>query len=334
MRPSMLTAVLCLLAALAVRPAQAERPVARVLECSGKVMVKESAGQERSLAVFGTVYSGDCLRLPEGVSLVLAFRSTGRLERAKGPVEITTTESGCTPTESVQAVAGRQQPAGPIKNAVQSLPAVTRGGATIVRSKPSAASRPISPVHRATLLAARPTFAWTAVPDVTSYELSLRSDSGAVWSQCTEKTKLQYSGPTPLKDGRTYQWQVRAVSGQPAKAICESSFSIADAQQRATAARLEELAAGPQGPYLPLAALWYQQQRMYDQAIMAAEKLVKLAPKQAEYHALLADVLDAAGRSEDSLKSRLRADELKPPEPQKKTRKPSFIDKLRSKPKL
>ena len=123
-----LIAVVSVSGALAGSATGAQRPVARVLEASGSLTATNVEGKTRPLAVFGTVYDGDRLRLENDSSVVLAFRVSGRLERIKGPAEVSAGETGCTPPGRVEAVAVDRKQDRSVQGAVQQLPPITRGG--------------------------------------------------------------------------------------------------------------------------------------------------------------------------------------------------------------
>jgi len=72
--------------------------------------------------------------------------------------------------------------------------------------------------------------------------------------------------------------------------------------------------------------MWYYQQRMTDEGIQAAQRLIKQFPNRAEFHAMLADFYDQAGRVEDAFDARVRAKELAPPSGPSGRKQPGFPD--------
>ncbi len=324
----------------------APRPVARLLEVRGSITASREDGSSRELAVFGTVYEGEQLGLEADSSLVLAFRASGRLERIEGPAEVTVGEGGCSPEEHVQQLALAREGGRPVQAAVQQLPAVTRGGATIVRTRPGQPDPPpglppsllgpprawLEPARQTLVLAVRPVFDWQTLPDATCYELSVRDDSGELWSARVAEPPVEYGGPQPLGPGERYRWRVVATQtgGRASRQLGEAHFTVAGGEQRALAEELLALATDSEPGYLALAALWFQQERMLVQAIRAARRLAELEPEKAEYHRLLAELYDRAGRPEQAgeARERLRALAPEPPGDDPDTKRGDLLRRL------
>ena len=322
------------------------RPVARVLEVRGSIRAERADSADRELAVFGTVYEGERLVLAADSWLVLAFRAEGRLERIAGPAEVTVGVGGCVPEELVQPRALARDGGRPVQAAVQQLPPVTRGGATIVRSRPGETGRPpdlppgvlglprpwFEPVPQTIVLAVRPVFDWQTLPGATGYVVCVADEAGELWSTQVAQPPVEYGGTQPLEPGQRYTWWVRVSEGpdQPGRRWGEARFTVAGGEQRALAEELQAWTAESQPGYLALAALWFQQEQLVGEAIQAARRLAELDPEQAEYHRLLAQLYQRAGRSDraDAARQRVRALTDKSEEAETGTRREELLRRL------
>jgi hypothetical protein len=302
--------------------ALAAQPAARVLEIKGKVVVKDADNKPRELATLDTVYVGEKIVLVADCSVTLAFPADAHIERASQPGEVVVGKKGCQPRSRVEAVEAPLPRRRVIVSAVKTLHPTAVSGATTVRGgAKDEADRPgpqVSPIPGSTVLAARPKFTWSAVPDATSYKLIVKliveSGDEKLWaSPTTAQTAMEYSGELALVPGSHYTWEVLAgFADGTYRHAYRGAFTLATDEQKAVATELQEVAVGPDLPYLTLAAAWYEENKLVPQAIVAFQRLVALRPNTAAYHFALARLYAQAGRTEDAEKAYKKAREIEP----------------------
>lgn len=289
------------LVAIFVRLASAEeaRPVARILEIKGRVSAQATNTPVRRLSAYGTLYAGDLLRVDPLSSLVVAFRTDGHFETLRGPDEVQVTPAGCLPSrrpslagQSPQQTQMRQQVA------VEALP-VTVLGASVLRGKVEAVSPHRQPILRSVVADANPQFAWRAGPAPQRYRLRIYSvvDRAVIWSHETMQTSVTYSASHLLEYGKEYEWEVMAShNAGPWAGWCDGRFRVGTGPQCETAKSLRAAVAGDDVAVVALAALWFKKQHMVQEALLAAEKLVALAPGEPGYYRLYSELLERAER--------------------------------------
>jgi hypothetical protein len=300
------------MAVLAADAPSRQRAVARILDLRGIVTTSSADGAVRTLRCFGTVYAQDQLQAQAGSSLVLAFRGDAHLESLQGPAELTVLESGCQPDQRVKRIsspAGSKEAQGRI---VGEAFAVTVSGASVLRGSPSPPPRRLHPIQDSVQPTAEPVFGWSAGPIGSSYEITVAdAEDKLLWRHRTTGSTVKYAGRQPLRPGRTYVWEVtqRSADGE-LLLICEGRFSIAAATKNEAVAAAREFASSPDPAMVSLAALWFKQQRMWDEALRAARRLVELAPRQPAYQLLLSEVLEVAERKQEAQQALEQAEQL------------------------
>jgi hypothetical protein len=306
-------------------------PAARVLEIKGKATVSDSENSGRLVAVFGTIYADEQIVAAKDSQVTLVFRGDGHVERIVAPGTYKITATGCQPKTGVEQVAMSEQNRATIGKISQGRRGVVQGGVVVARAapplktsapaEPPATSMPnfvphvesetlqIRPIVGVTVLDAKPTFSWPAIAKAKTYTLNLYLQGNRVWSAETEKAQLPYASDSPLKAGWLYSWEVITTVDDKPSTVCEGEFQVATDRQRADVAGLQKLLAKPEPLYLALAAMWYKQNGLVDEAIAANEQLAKLAPDAAVYREL-STLYFMAGREKDADAADAKAAEL------------------------
>lgn len=283
-------ATLVLAAAGSARPAD---PEAVVIRSTGAVEV-ERADSILSAVVGTALEPGDRLRVPEGGSAVLMYR-TGRIVNATTSLTIGPAGSGETGSVYRQTLQTLVQVA-----TTDAARQPNRQG--MIRPVPGEAV-PVAPRNGIRVIDMRPSFTWFGVPDAGSYmvqirRMDIRGARPVRFDAGTDTVWTYPAAEAPLVPGGTYRWTVAAMpGGRPAQ---EVEFRVIDAADLATlAGRLDELAVAgvdPAGDGLFLTALWY---RDADLAYEAERALARLAANGAgagrTFHLLHGAVLDRIG---------------------------------------
>jgi hypothetical protein len=256
--------------------------------------------------------------------VVLAFRVDGHIEQVVGPAQTTVGETGCDAGGQVQRFAVPQKNESLIRQTVQQLPAITRGGVTVVRNPGSRKigglppglemkQRPVAFV-RFCSISGRPLLRWPAVPDAERYTVRLFGSAGEVWSAETSETSISYAGSQPLKPGEGYRWSVScpAKDGE-SELVCKGYVEVAAEEQARHAAALEELGEEADEAMLALHVMWFIDREMFPAALEAAERLAEQDPTDAAYQRLLADLYGRLGQPEEAAAAKERAKSLAPP---------------------
>jgi len=282
----------------------ARSPAARIVEIKGQAAIVDPENFDRQAALFGTLYANDRLKLEAKASVTRVFRSDGHIERLASPGPFTVTPEGCTPEADIERPALSAQSRSTVGKIAKGPRGIVQGGVVVARApaRPpkkeenarndsDAAAAPlyagaIRPVAGATILSAKPAFSWPAVPNATKYVLSLYYLGNRIWKAETDKTQLDYAGELPLKPGATYSWDVAALVGDLTAPINTSSFRIADDSQQSHAEAVRKMVAKPEAPLLAVAALWYEQNDLVEEAIDAYRQLSNLADDPVVYNAL------------------------------------------------
>ena len=293
--------------------AEAAKPVGRFLEVAGKVRVLDVAGKPRDAEVFGSVYADESLELAANASAVVSFRN-GNCERISDVAKATIKESGVEPASAAKPI---KLPTKAKKLVGDSLAELEKnaGGVTVTRSEgpvrpPSIA---VSPIPGSTVLSTMPAFSWPATKDAKSYELILKGARGEkrLWTIDTKTNQVEYSGTEKLRDDKEYRWEVFVTLAEgKVEPLCNGSFRIGTAETREAAADLVEIADDTEPPLVALAAIRLEELGLFAESIRQYERLVKLAPRRAEFPAALSELYDKAGRTADAAKSRELATQL------------------------
>ncbi len=319
------TALLAAVALVVGAGAGPRTPAARVLELKGKATIVEVENFDRPAAIYGTIYADERLVVAKDAHVTLVFRGDGHVERVVAPGTFQITPSGCQPRTGVQQVAMPEQNRVVISKISKGSRGIVQGGVVMARSpappskdadspresEPAAVAGlgPIQPIVDATLLTAKPTFAWPATPKAKKYTLTLYFLGNRVWSAVSETTRLEYFGDTPLKPGAMYSWEATTtIDGKPV-VVCEGMFHVASERQQAEAAALKKLLVKPEPVYLALAAMWYKQNGLAPEAIAVNEQLVKLTPDAVIYREL-ADLYYMVDREAEANAADAKATEL------------------------
>jgi tetratricopeptide (TPR) repeat protein len=171
----------------------------------------------------------------------------------------------------------------------------------------------VTPMFGAAVLSERPTFAWRAADGVKSYRVELLSGAGHVrWSAATTTPQLPYpKDQPPLALGRIHFWKVTArLAGDETAAIVDSKFFTATRTEIDELTALPQLDSGSDAADLLMAATVYEAHGVYDEALRMYQLLAKQSPKEANFHATLANYYERAGRPQEANDSRERAIQL------------------------
>lgn len=293
--------------------AEAAKPVGRFLEVAGKVRVLDVAGTPRDAEVFGSVYADESLELPANAFAVVSFRN-GNCERISDAAKATIKESGVEPASAAKPI---KLPTKAKKFVGDSLAELEKnaGGVTVTRSAGPAKppSIAVSPILGSTILSTSPTFSWPVTNDAKNYELVLKGARGEkrLWSIDTKENQVKYAGAEKLREDKEYRWEVFVtLATGKVESLCNGSFRIGTAETRDAATDLVELANDSEPPLVALAAIRLEELGLFAESIQQYERLVKLAPRRAEFPAALADLYDRAGRKDDATKARESAKKL------------------------
>jgi hypothetical protein len=293
-------------------------PVARVLQIQGTADLSESESTTRPVAVYGTIYVDEKLKLAERSQVTLVFRADGHLERIVKAGQYQITKTGCRPKSGVEQVAMSEQAKATIGKVSKGPRGIVQGGVVLARSPapppkdnepanddasaespmPLADPCQIRPLPDTTLLAAKPAFSWPAVPEAKKYTVNLYHLGNRVWSAQCETAKIEYAGDEPLEPAATYWWDVSTSIQSKTVSVCEGSFQMAGDRQREEAAALEKLLDKPDVLNLAVAALWYRQNGFVHEALAANEQLAKLSPSSAVYRELSRLYFESGRRQE------------------------------------
>lgn len=293
--------------------AEAAKPIGRFLEVKGDVRVLDVSGKPRPAEVFGSVYADESLGLSADASVVISFRS-GACERISEVATATLKESG---VEPITAAKPLKLPPKAKKLIGESLVELDKntGGVTVTRS--AVPVRPptidVSPIVGSTVLTSKPMFAWPVRKDAKSYELILKGARGdkRLWGTDTKANRAEYSGSEKLKEDKEYRWEVFVTLAEgKVEPLCNGSFRIGTTETREAAAGLVELADDSEPPLVALAAIRLEELGLFAEAIQQYERLIKLAPRRAEFPAALSELYDKAGRTAEAAKSRELAKQL------------------------
>jgi hypothetical protein len=303
---------------------QLSRPVARVLKVEGTVMLQPPLGSQRPAKVFGTVYKGSRLTAEAGAAVVLAFRKDGRMERVIGPVQTIVGETGCEANDQVQPLAGATNSEAVIRQTVQQMPAITRGGVTWVRNPGDTRigglppglkmERPPLPFIRFCAAGSRPVLRWPAVPGVENYRFRLIGPEDKVWSTQTSDTSVTYAGPEPLKPSESgYLWEVSCPGeAGESKLVCKGCVKIPSEEDVRHAAALKELSKDADEAVLTLSVIWFLDHEMLPAALDAVERLAEKDKDEPAYFRKLATLYDRLAQTEKAAEAKQRAEALAP----------------------
>src|SRR5581483_8647853 len=105
----------------------------------------------------------------------------------------------------------------------------------------------------------------------------------------------------PLLHGSVYTWYVRARTDKKADQLAwKSQFWVATKMEIEELGQLKALTGSKDAGDLLLAALTYEEYGIYEEAMALFQRLVKLAPKEASFHAALAYYYERAARAEEA----------------------------------
>ena len=309
-----LIVIVASLGVLASSPfAEAAKPVGRILEVAGKVRVLDVDGKPRDAEVFGSVYADETLELPANASAVVSFRN-GNCERISDAAKATIKESGVEPASAAKPIKVSAKAKKLIGDSLAELEK-SAGGVTVTRStgpvRPPALA--ISPILGSTFLSTMPTFSWPATKGATNYELVLKGArvEKRLWAIDTTDISVNYTGTEKLREDKEYRWEVLVtLETGKVELLCNGSFRIGTAETRESAADLVDLAEDSEPPLVALAAIRLEELGLFAESIRQYERLVKLAPRRAEFPAALAELYDKAGRTADATKARELAIQL------------------------
>lgn len=288
-----LVLMFCALAPLVA--AGAARPVARILQVTGTVTIRDSQQKTREARAYGTVYGGEKLRLAADSLVVLGFRHDGHMERLRAPVEVAVTEEGCKPNKAVEVLNVPKRHRDLVCRGIRELPAITQGAVAMAHTGYSKVLGPwLRPVNGSTILTAEPKLSWPSVSDAVEYQVEVYADEVPVRFARTKETQIDFASAPPLRAGVKYRWTVTAsLRGKTVQAY-EATFTVATDEQKKELAELMDIAAVSEIPVLALAAKRLEQTGFFAEAIPVYQRLVKLAPDSEPFRAALEGLYDRA----------------------------------------
>jgi hypothetical protein len=294
---------LLLLSALLVQSVPRDPAAAMVLSVQGKVELQRAWGEKRRLGEMDFLYPGDRLRPQGDGRAVLVFVDDEHREQVKGPA--TVAQAGCKPPEAVEVL---RKPGPEMKAVLDGLKELDRSGraaGTVFRS-PSDDERPaVTPVDGSRVLTDRPAFTWRPVPKVKGYRIEVfkKADLKVKPEWTADPTEARWTYPRPLPRGREYAWRVYAVTDEEVRPCAGGGFYLVGAGETGDLEKLQTLAAGDDAGDLVLAAVGYEGQQAYGEALAAYERLCRRAPHAAAFQAARAALLERAGRTEEAKKA-------------------------------
>jgi len=142
------------------------------------------------------------------------------------------------------------------------------------------------------LLNEKPTLRWNAVPDATSYTVSIRGPS-FYWKTSVKETAVSYPGKQVLKPEMIYTVMVEADNGTRSQPDCTDGFSVLNTNEaqrvRTAAERLSELQLPDEAKSFAMAHL-YMSHHLVAEAVEVLEALVKVGTPTAIVYRTLGDL--------------------------------------------
>lgn len=176
---------------IAVAPVSALTP--RILEATGRVLLKRNGWSSYQPTSVGTPLYADDLLLPDRSVKVIVFCPNSTKWRVPAG-EPSSLNEGCP---------------GP-------SPIVRPSGVTITTSY--GGSNPLIPYiispRSTAILTDKPLLHWNGAPSVTVYTVKLSSQQGIIWSQKVKGTQIVYPGKPSLRPGVAYSVVVEAAHGK------------------------------------------------------------------------------------------------------------------------
>lgn len=286
-------------------------PAAVVLLVKGEVRLERRGDSARKVEARDRLVPGDRLVVPkEGVAVVVALK-TGTRERLKPGVEATVGPAGLTPTS---ALASRSALPGPVAETLRSAPPPPSGRAAVLilrgDKERRQGSRKVAPIPGSLVLNDRPDLAWPAFEGVATYRvrMTILGSGRELWVAESASPRLAYPADRPaLTRDRSFSWTVTDPSG---KTLVRSTFSTSSVEDVEAAGEIGRLAASDDPSDVQAALLAYESLGVLGEAVMAAERLVKVAPDDPSSHEALAALYEQTGREDDAARARARAAEL------------------------
>jgi tetratricopeptide (TPR) repeat protein len=299
---------------------------AMVLEIKGQVSLQPAKGKARPLQEGDLLYPGDRLTAADEGQATLYFRAGNRRERLKPKQQATVGEGGCNPATAVEELkkVGAEKKA--IVDGLNEVDAHSSGTTTVFRGAPKDKKPAVTPIDHSRVLSDQPVLLWPAVPKAKSYkvEMMLQSTGRVIWRADSEMPRLVYPAKEKsLRRDREYLWRALWVAEDgEIKQCANAGFYVVPAEVVAEMEKLRNLATGNDPADLFLVALTYDAQEFYGEALEVYEKLCKLVPKKAVFHAARAVLYERAGRGEDARKARAEAEKLTKTETPKDSKGP------------
>jgi hypothetical protein len=286
-------------------------PAAMVLEVKGKVDLQPAKGTARALAVMDLLYLGDQLRSNAGAQAVLVFMGDSHQEQVQAKEPVSVGRSGCTPPDRVLLV---KKPGPEKKLVLEGLKELSRSswGATRITRSPTEPKPAVVTFTGTSVLMDRPSFCWPADEKAKSYLVELFTATGRLlWQATTTMPTLSYpEGKKPLTPNRLYTWHVLSDYGNERKPLAGGDFFFVSAAKASALQALEHGANSSNIPDVLLAAMTYECQGVYEEALRLYERLCELAPQESAYHAARAALYEQAGRKTEAKKAWTEAEKL------------------------
>jgi hypothetical protein len=262
---------------------------------------------EMKLRPMDLLRSGDEVRVPASGSVRVVFLFDGHKETLNSGAKVKVTESGGTPAEAVKREKTKL-PASQV-DGLRTLAESARAGVSRVRDV-DAPPLPLSPMHTATDLSARPTFAWVPVQNVAKYEVQIfrgaadRKES-LLWSTRAPKEQLTYpQGRRSLERGETYTWKVTA---REKEVVARGTFTVATKEQADDFEAVRKLSESSDRSDRLLAAMLFESGQVYADSHRLFESLAKEVPDEPWVILASARHLARMGRTEEAKSKEKRA---------------------------
>jgi hypothetical protein len=286
-----------------------------VLDVTNAATVQSGMNPAKRLAIMDLLYPGDQITTPSGSKVLVVFTADQHRAEVQPGMKATLTRDRFTPETAAKRIDSNHSPI--VAERLQELQRSGRGATAVLRSpavKPS--EKVIIPIPDSTVLSDRPTLTWPKVDNAKNYRVELLAGGSGrlLWRRemLKENTLPFPKEEKELTRGRIYRWRVYAEDDKDdIHEVANTEFLVASKNQHDELQQLAPLIA-QEAPVadLVLAALTFERERANHEALITYERLAKLSPHEAAFHAACAQLYERAGRPEDAKKAWAKAKEL------------------------
>lgn len=297
-----------------------ENLCAVVLDVKGDVWIGEDSHDKlksRNKLNAGT------LTLEPGSSALLAFKTTGHMERVSADNQRVSTKLTADGTAAADGLKIKKIPGKLPANSLAFLPKYSGAGAGEARESIDPPRPLIKPVFESVVVETQPVLAWPAEAGVERYTITVFGALTNAIVFSAESTQAHVQVSDKLEPG-IYGWKVTVPSNdlddrEIAAYVVEGkeepvtkTFKIAPGDwAHEVDVLLKMIKESPDEPgVLRFCAVWFAREGFVSQATEAYEALQKLDDKDAAVQVALYELYSRAGRAEDAAKARANAEHL------------------------